>query len=214
MRIPSQFSEDNLYRRGNPGRTPTDHRRLVRLCVVLGLVLVVMHYAAKPAVYAPFFVTSATSETTAGTGIRRTAAVVAEASVEDGRIARTLRQAIDQALASLDDVLPPQRAKWSAMLDAIAGNEQALTDRSPAIALLAALDKAAAEKVVDGSVWRADDFDALYRYLDQSKDFSPHGVSATGVLPLLQQPDVFRNQLVRIHGSVARIERIQAPHVR
>jgi hypothetical protein len=78
-------------------------------------------------------------------------------------------------------------------------------------ALLAALDAAANARVVDGSVWRSGDFDSLYRFLDQAQRLPRSGVAAVGVLPLLQQPEVFRNQWVRFHGSVARTERIEAP---
>ena len=77
-------------------------------------------------------------------------------------------------------------------------------------AMLAALDDAANARVVDGSVWRAGDFDSLYRFLDQAEALPSKGVTATGVIPLLQQPDVFRNQWVRINGGVARAERIEA----
>ena len=39
----------------------------------------------------------------------------------------------------------------------------------------------------------------------------PHsGIAAVGVLPLLQQPEVFLDQLVTVHGTVARAERIDA----
>ncbi len=77
-------------------------------------------------------------------------------------------------------------------------------------AMLTALDEAATSRVVDGSVWRAGDFDSLYRFLDQARNVPRRGVVSTSVLPLLQQPDVFRNQWVRIRGGVARVERIEA----
>jgi hypothetical protein len=83
-------------------------------------------------------------------------------------------------------------------------------NRRLAKALLAALDEAASSRVVDGSVWRPGDFDSLYRFLDQSDQYPRSGVTQTSVLPLLQQPDVFRDQWVSIRGSVARVERIEA----
>ncbi|MEM8666649.1 MAG: hypothetical protein AAGG48_03990 [Planctomycetota bacterium] len=77
-------------------------------------------------------------------------------------------------------------------------------------AFLASLDDAANARVVDGSVWRSGDFDAFYRYLDQASEFMPQGLASTGVLPLLQQPDVFLGQMVRVQGTVARAERMPA----
>ena len=76
--------------------------------------------------------------------------------------------------------------------------------------MMTALDEAANNRVVDGSVWRAGDFDSLYRFLDQATNVPRRGVVSTGVIPLLQQPDVFRNQWVRVRGGVARVERIEA----
>lgn len=77
-------------------------------------------------------------------------------------------------------------------------------------ALLAALDDAAAGRVVDGSVWRSPDFDRFYRCLDQANQIPTQGIASTGVIPLLQQPDVFLNQLVTVHGTVARAEKRDA----
>jgi hypothetical protein len=83
-------------------------------------------------------------------------------------------------------------------------------DRELAMAMLAAIDEQASSRVVDGSVWRSGDFDSLYRFLDQSDQQPRSGVTRTSVIPLLQQPEVFRNQWVSIHGRVARVERIEA----
>ena len=58
MRIPSQFTEDNLYRRARskqPVAAGNSIRRLIRLVVVLMLVVVVMHQASQPGLYAVFF---------------------------------------------------------------------------------------------------------------------------------------------------------------
>lgn len=71
----------------------------------------------------------------------------------------------------------------------------------------------AQSRVVDGTVWRASDRDAIrlrLQYWNQSSgDDANQGVAA-GVLPLLQQPDVFRGQIVRMRGKVARCEKIDA----
>ena len=56
MRIPSQFDDDNLYRKKIPrGESVRTFRKLIRLTLGLALVVVVMLQAAKPAVYRPFF---------------------------------------------------------------------------------------------------------------------------------------------------------------
>ncbi len=89
-------------------------------------------------------------------------------------------------------------------------HQPSANERPQVMAMLAALDNAASSRVEDGSVWRAGDFDSLYRFLDQAKRLPQGPVAATGVIPLLQQPDVFRNQWVRIAGTVARTERMEA----
>lgn len=125
---------------------------------------------------------------------------------------------LEDRLSELGDVEPQQRAAWQAMFTAFAETttpEKQSTQppaevRPQAAALLAALDDAAAARVVDGSVWRAGDFDSFYRYLDRADWIAGDDVATVGVLPLLQQPDVFRNQTVRAHGTVARAERLPA----
>jgi hypothetical protein len=126
-----------------------------------------------------------------------------------------------ERLESLEPLSDERRQAWLAMLQALAQRvatqqgseplERPDAATQPLVAgMLLALDHAAESRVVDGTVWRSGDFDAFYRYLDQSIEFSPRGLAATGVLPLLQQPDVFRGQLLRVHGTVARAEVRQA----
>ncbi|MFK8112696.1 MAG: hypothetical protein AB8B91_10850 [Rubripirellula sp.] len=118
---------------------------------------------------------------------------------------------LTEQLESLD--LPvDQQTLWATMFQSLASQSDVLagSEKVAAAAFLSALDDAAAARVVDGSVWRSGDFDALYRCLDQANQFSESGVASTAVLPLLQQPDVFRNQLVRVDGGVARAEKITA----
>ncbi|WP_148080503.1 hypothetical protein [Roseimaritima ulvae] len=57
MRIPSNFSEQNLYRQRRNLRRQSSHsmRRVIRLVLALGVVLVVMRQAADPGIYKPFF---------------------------------------------------------------------------------------------------------------------------------------------------------------
>lgn len=71
--------------------------------------------------------------------------------------------------------------------------------------------RAAIDRVVDGSVWRGEDFDAFYQALKLAQSgFFDSGGTVVGVLPLLQQPDVFRGQVVSIAGTVARAEKLPA----
>ncbi|WP_153557908.1 hypothetical protein [Roseimaritima sediminicola] len=57
MRIPSNFSDRNLYRQRRDVRRESSQsmRRVVRLVLALGVVLVVMRQAADPKIYRPFF---------------------------------------------------------------------------------------------------------------------------------------------------------------
>ena len=79
-------------------------------------------------------------------------------------------------------------------------------------AFLQALDVQATSQVVDGSVWRSGDFDSLYSFLHQSNAAPRKNIPELGVLPLLQQPDIYRNQWVQIKGLVARVDRIETPY--
>ncbi|MGB7323823.1 MAG: hypothetical protein WBD31_03060 [Rubripirellula sp.] len=83
------------------------------------------------------------------------------------------------------------------------------------VALLSSLDDAAIGRVVDGSVWRSGDFDSFYRLLDQAANeprmwATSRSATRVGVVPLLQQPDVFRGHAVRVSGTVARAQRLDA----
>ncbi len=264
MRIPSQFNEDNLFRRGNRRiESVQTYRRLLRLLIGLVLVVVVMRQASKPAIYQTFFGPQASAASGASPPSQAALSLGFDAgqhddlvdikiTVEDrevanllvsdllpldqrqwvvalsrwqtGRPIETLPSSVDsvlERLASLKSIGDQQRLAWKVMLYAFAATETESTserssaqpnslDRPRIAAFLAALDDAAASRVVDGSVWRSGDFDLFYRYLDQASGLSGQGVATSGVLPLLQQPDVFRNQLLRTSGRVARTEHIEA----
>ncbi|MGI9474200.1 MAG: hypothetical protein ACR2NZ_21850, partial [Rubripirellula sp.] len=114
---------------------------------------------------------------------------------------------------------PMETAKllpWRVTLASIANKDASPTELPPSLgkpqlsAFLNALDEAAAGRVIDGSVWRSPDFDRFYRCLDEADQLPASGIASTGVIPLLQQPDVFLNQLVTVHGSVARAEQMPA----
>lgn len=154
MRIPSQFSDDNLYRRQNRHRGQGDYRRVVQMLIALGLVLLMMQKASQPEIYESFF-----------------------------------------------GALTPSR-------DLVTPRADSNSDRPADVAL--AMDPAVTSKVVDGAVWRSGDFDALYLFLADASNLSSATGPVVGILPLLQQPDVFRNKVVRSRGRVAHCERINA----
>ncbi len=81
---------------------------------------------------------------------------------------------------------------------------------SKRLAFFLALENAATDRVVDGSVWRSGDFDGLYCFISQASLAPNTNVPAVGVLPLLQQPDIYRNQWVVVSGEIARIQKIEA----
>ncbi|WP_442507225.1 hypothetical protein SH528x_006131 [Novipirellula sp. SH528] len=101
-------------------------------------------------------------------------------------------------------------------------------------ALIRALDAEAASRVATSGVWQSRDRDAMYRYLDEARfgfegdpvgmvsssensDKQPlsgetrnggeHAVPQVGVLPLMQQPDVYLNHVVAFAGHVVRVEK-------
>ncbi len=85
------------------------------------------------------------------------------------------------------------------------GHEDSAVSNSEREQIAAELDM-----VVDGSVWRGADFAAFYRSLHRSDSFEAARSTRVGVVPLLQQPDVFRGRTVRFEGKVARAESIEA----
>lgn len=121
-----------------------------------------------------------------------------------------------QKLKFAPDLGHAERAEWEHAIQALADHVPSpLADpqygRAKQHALLAALDEAAMNRVIDGSVWRSDDFDSFYRNLDTVSQLPTSSAASVGALPLLQQPEVFLNQIVTIHGKVALAENIKAP---
>ena len=260
MRIPSQFDDDNLYRKKIPrGESVRTFRKLIRLTLGLALVVVVMLQAAKPAVYRPFFghlpaksggaaanLPSALAKRTQVSMPENAKAKQTHYSPEDRQIAnqlilqlsrkeqvswtvtlsRSLRglkiEKLPDSIATTAQKLkfdpymgPAERAVWEYAIQDLAGTAPAPKadsqyGRAQQNALLAALDEAAENRVIDGSVWRSDDFDSFYRSLDAASQLPNLGTATVGALPLLQQPDVFLNQTVTIHGTVALVEKIKA----
>ncbi|KAA5543250.1 hypothetical protein FYK55_13315 [Roseiconus nitratireducens] len=72
---------------------------------------------------------------------------------------------------------------------------------------LDALDSAALRRVVDGTFWAGADSDAFYLQLSQVDTLTSDGAVQTGTLPLLQQPDVYRGQRVKVVGRLGMAER-------
>ncbi len=134
----------------------------------------------------------------------------------------SIRIELSRPDAGLEDPEPteisPDRTKiWQQTLESLQRNSSSAVPPPPTeaesevvAAWLDALDKSAAEEVVDGSTWRSGDFDLFFRYLDEAPRISGRGVASTGVVPLLQQPEVYRTRRVRVVGSVVRSERVTA----
>ncbi|WP_145168691.1 hypothetical protein [Rubripirellula lacrimiformis] len=188
-------------------------RRLFRLVIGLALVVVVMKQASQEAVYRPFFGGASTVDQNPPPGYR----------IGGGN--GQLEIPMNQAASKLDAVSADDA-------QALAGGgqpERGLPDDDLLASDLLAKDLA---KVVDGSVWRGGDNDALYRLLDRATRYpdaysiqaaypraaptapsdgdSQSGVSRVAVVPLLQQPDVFRGHRVAIAGKVSRAQRIES----
>ena len=152
--------------------------------------------------------------------------------------AALLKQTL-QTAAELTDVDPSERDSWRQTLQrfgTIYGDAELPADGVPAadeqpeqetvdidlmevlsdedavrlVAWLNALDAAALGRVVDGSVWRSADFDAFYLQLAQAKSLNPAAAAVTAVVPLLQQPEVYQGQLVRVSGVIAKADRMDA----
>ena len=82
MRIPSQFNEDNLYRRSaRRGDSAQSYHRLIRLVIGLVLVVVVMRLASRPAIYRTFF--GPQGSNAAGSGNRATVSAVTAPRLRD-----------------------------------------------------------------------------------------------------------------------------------
>lgn len=108
MRIPSSFTEDNLYSRQNRRtRGPSPHRRLMRLVLAMILVIAVMRQAGNPRVYEVFFPASvAPPVSKAPVAIARNDSATSVAQVAQGPIAPTAADTLDgNFLARLQKML-------------------------------------------------------------------------------------------------------------
>ncbi|TWT83001.1 hypothetical protein CA13_44640 [Planctomycetes bacterium CA13] len=257
MRIPSQFTEDNLYSRPKRrSETIQTYRRLIRLGLGLLLVVVVMQQAAKPVLYETFFAEETAFAPSPPNDDNRSPsanALDAQATTEKPppidpdtlfaarqiakRIPETDRSAWIMALLNqqrhtgISVLNPPDRTwietqwdenipdseSWKELLEnAAVGNQPAErstddsqpTDDSQQIrSLVTSLDNWVTQRVVDGSVWNPKDSDALYLYLYQAMHPPRTTPAVIGILPLLQQPEVYRGKWVAFSGRVARSEK-------
>lgn len=201
MRIPNEINRDNLYRRRGRGGAPTQtYRRLFRLMLALALVLMVMRQAARPGVYAIFFPetmvpvqSEPASQSTSEPVVNEP--IAGESSADELRSEwESVQAAVAEQILSEDQTLEkPQRTPT----------------RMEQESLIAQVD--------DGTVWRAADQPALCATLALHQ--SPESWSAeppfesvleTGLLPLLQQPDVYRGRTVRATGKLVRLVSVQA----
>ncbi|QDV87515.1 hypothetical protein [Planctomycetes bacterium TBK1r] len=76
-----------------------------------------------------------------------------------------------------------------------------------ALPLLDALETAAFQRVNDGTFWTSTDSDAFYLGLARSDRLAVDQGVTTGTLPLLQQPEVYRGQTVRLVGRLQLAEK-------
>ncbi|MDV6031728.1 MAG: hypothetical protein F9B45_16880 [Phycisphaera sp. RhM] len=76
-----------------------------------------------------------------------------------------------------------------------------------ALPLLDALETAAFQRVNDGTFWTSADSDAFYLGLARSDRLAVDQGVTTGTLPLLQQPEVYRGQTVRLVGRLQLAEK-------
>ncbi|MCO8124817.1 hypothetical protein NHH03_23975 [Stieleria sp. TO1_6] len=127
----------------------------------------------------------------------------------------------DQFADSLDSLTassntsPNVRAALDSQADVLTGAKTATDDwRSVnewwSGPLLDALDASALSRVSDGTFWLGSDSDAFYLQLARTDELSARGVMTTGTLPLLQQPDVYRGELVRLVGRLGQAQQKQA----
>ncbi|WP_233214527.1 LapA family protein [Rhodopirellula bahusiensis] len=201
MRIPNEINRDNLYRRRRRGGLTTQtYRRLFRLMLALVLVLMVMRQAARPGVYAIFF-----PETM----------VAVQAETASHSVQETIAKESRADESSTDGVRSEWETVQAAIADQILSEDQTLEDgeRTPTRmeqeSLIAQVD--------DGTVWRAADQPALcatlalHRSSAAWSDEPPfESVLETSLLPLLQQPDVYRGRTVRATGKLVRLVSVQA----
>jgi len=113
------------------------------------------------------------------------------------------------SLYSAADSLPKsQRLEWTGTIDRFTKSLPLSAADNVRLRLLRdALRDAAVSRVADGGTWRSTDYDAFFALIAESDSVNGRGAKLLGVMPLLQQPDVYRGTVIRVEGTVARSQR-------
>mgnify|MGYP003662876201 CR=1 FL=1 len=196
MRIPSQFNDDSLYRgRKRPATAGgPSYRRLFRLFIALVLVVLVMKEAARPQLYETFFGDSPETTFFAGSPER----IAADAARPTGGLQQDDQRPASGTQAGFTAETSPGPADKG---DEVNLDDTNLDDTN--------LDELLSH-IVDGSVWHGDDFQPLCYLLAHAHEVDHRSAASVSVLPLLQQPDVYRGQPVRFDGTIMRSELVTA----
>ncbi len=146
-------------------------------------------------------------------------------------LARTLRLIRNQEIEkkeplysdwidSLNDVAEldnETRQEWATLLNRIADDAANVSpdsfhddDRLRMYWIVRAIDNRIQNKVAESGLWQPQDRDAFYRALDEATFDGFPQAPLVGVLPLLQQSEVYHNQVIRFSGRVAKIETHEA----
>lgn len=223
MRIPSELHGETLYgRKSSHPATPAGQswRRVIRLLIIMTLIVVVMRQAARSGVYEIFFPATEHKQLAPRRIPANAARTVTTARAP--QMTQLVRSEFDAWVHDKPiDETSILLATWlSGNPLVIEGNDvpsAAEPGNAPILALAIQQNLIAAMK--DGTVWRAADGLGLMatlamhdvagkRFLDLNSA-RPPAVPA-GVLPLLQQPDVYLGQTVVASGEVVQIEQVQA----
>ncbi|WP_246112799.1 hypothetical protein [Allorhodopirellula solitaria] len=186
----------------------------------MALILVAMRQAARSGVYQVFFPSTEVKRFVSND--TRSVATLTNAEDASAEISPALQSALDTwAAQKTSDELASLLANW---LDGQPWGVQddstgALAEPGNEAAIAQAIQRKLIAEMRDGTVWRADDGPGLMATLalhDPRKDrptpprSSQSKTVAAGVLPLLQQPDVYRGKSVRARGEVVQIEKLRA----
>lgn len=196
------------------------------MVLALVLVMVVINAAAKPEFYEPFFVPPAVDPASLNQASLLDSSKASKTTVEIPERVRqqsaeysaslsaeeqvSLARSLSRSLVRLENNDPdPSLIK---QLDQVPVDREKIPLDLFAKLLIRSLVVEAEKRVVDGAVWRGGDRDALRLRLlmtrQEAADTPPSPAAIVGVLSLLQQPEAFRGQAVRIHGQLARAELI------
>lgn len=113
------------------------------------------------------------------------------------------------SLYSAAESLPDKsRDEWTSSIDRFSKSLPLANADNGRLSLLRdALRDAAITRVADGGTWRSMDYDAFFTLIAEAEAVDGRGARLLGVMPLLQQPDVYRGSVIRVEGTVARSER-------